>query len=118
METIDNFQIMEDQDENADPSSMNRRQSNLMLLTHSRKSDIIKREMMKGEIKPEKDPFWEERNKSKSKKLMQNPITEGFKARAVSRLHESTTAFSASTRVKANETVDNFVGADKVPIGS
>ena len=81
-----------------------------MLLTHSRKSDIIKREMMKGEIKPEKDPFWEERNKSKSKKLMQNPITEGFKARAVSRLHESTTAFSASTRLKAynDETVDDY----------
>ena len=71
---------------------------------------------MQGSIKPETDPFWGARNKLKTKKLMQNAVTEGFKARAVSRLHESTTAFSASTRLKAyDEIVDDYRRTDKVP---
>ena len=103
-------------DENARPSSVNRRQSNLMLLTGSRAADIKEREATVGAVKPEMDPFWEARSRSKTEKLMHNAVTEGFKTRAVSRLHESTTAFSASTRVKAyDEKIEGNRGADRVP---
>jgi predicted glutamine amidotransferase len=116
MEAIDNFQIIEAQDENAEPSSVNRRLSNLMLLTHSRKADMVERKATQGAVKPEMDPFWEARNKSKTNRLMHNAVTEGIRSRAVSRLHENTTTFSASTRLKAyDEKVEDHRGTGKVP---
>lgn len=92
--------MLESQDENARPM-VNQRQSNLMLMTQSRKAEIVEREKSVGMIKPETDPFWSARLASKTDKLMHNSVTEGFRKKAISRLQDSTTAFAASTRVKA-----------------
>ena len=88
-------------DENYAPEVNGPRESNLMLLTKSRRADIAELKETLGSVKPEQDPFWEARGKQRTEKLVHNSVTESIKARARSRLYESTTAHKASTRVKA-----------------
>ena len=88
-------------DENCAPEVNKRRESNLMLLTKSRRADIAELQETLHAVKPEQDPFWEARGKERTEKLVHNSVTEAIKARAKSRLYESTTAHKASTRVKA-----------------
>ena len=80
-----------------------------MLLTKSRRADIAELKETLGSVKPEQDPFWEARGKERAEKLVRNSVTESIKARARSRLYETTTAHKASTRVKAfDEKEDNY----------
>jgi hypothetical protein len=92
-------------DENCAPVANRGPNSNLMLLTQSRKADMQELQETFGAVKPEQDPFWEARGKAHKEKLVHNSVTESIKAKAVSKLFESTMASKASTRVKAYDEV-------------
>lgn len=104
-------------DENCAPEENGYRESNLMLLTKSRRADIAELQETLHTVKPEQDPFWEARGKERTEKLVHNSVTEAIKARAKSRLYESTTAHKASTRVKAYDEKE-YAGRREIPEAS
>ena len=87
-----NFQRQMDDDEH-EPAvvSAPRRHStlgmnNLMVMTQSSKTKMEATKASLEEIKPEKDPWWNERNKERDMRRAHNPVSENIRQHAKSKL--------------------------------
>lgn len=77
--------------------------SNLMVLTQSVKTREDDRKNAEGVVKPENDPFWNDRCAEKDARLACNPTSAAIRANAVSKLLQPTSAYLSGARKKVDE---------------
>ena len=86
---------------------------NLMVMTQNTKTRVEDRKNAEGVIKPENDPFWNERCAEKDARLAANPASAAIRAHAVSKLLQPTSAYLSGARKKADEAATQKVLEDK-----
>jgi len=86
---------------------------NLMILTQNARTRVEDRKNAEGAIKPENDPFWNDRCAEKDARLAANPASAAIRAHAVSKLLQPTSAYLSGARKKVDEEVAQKAIEDK-----